>query len=154
MADLSLGAIPLKNLMLSDSITFSEKEPLKNVIKAMQSNATGSVLIFNGDELEGIFTERDFITRIIGQNIALNIPVHEYHTREVYTLSINDSLEDAVRLMVQKKIRHIPLLNESGKAQKIISIRDVIDYLAEFFPHEVLNLPPDFEQVPKTVEGG
>jgi hypothetical protein len=56
--------------------------------------------------------------------------------------------------MFENNLRHIPLVDELGQLNGILSIRTVVNFLAELFPTEVFNLPPKPDQIHETVEGG
>ena len=60
--------------------------------------------------------------------------------------------------MTRKGYRHLPIVDEKGDLQGVVSARDIIGYLAEFFPMEIYNLPPsttqEQDQVFDTREGG
>ena len=152
--EIDLREEKLHQMVLLAAMCVSPKTTLKQVIKEMQEKCRGSVLVEEKGDLVGIFTERDILTRILGKDIDDQKPIKEFMTKNPFTLKITDTLEDAVVLMVEKGIRHVPILDQFEGNDKVISVRDVIDYLAERFPTEVLNLPPDFNQTPKKEEGG
>ena len=69
------------------------------------------------------------------------------------TLKTTDSVADAIRLMNQGHYRHLPLVDENGGLVGVLGVRDLINYLAEHYPYEVYNLPPDPHQVIRAPEG-
>ncbi|HYE64820.1 MAG TPA: CBS domain-containing protein, partial [Pyrinomonadaceae bacterium] len=101
----------------------------------------------------GIFTERDLLTKVIGEQVDLNAPVRDLMSPVVKTLTPDATLGDAVRVMNEKSYRNIPLVKEDQLVGSI-SIFDVIAYLAESYPKETMNLPPVPAQVMETQEGG
>jgi CBS domain-containing protein len=50
--------------------------------------------------------------------------------------------------------RHVPLVDSDGRPVGILSVKDIVDYLAEHFPREVLNIPPEPGKQPRIPEGG
>ena len=56
--------------------------------------------------------------------------------------------------MSEFSIRHIPLVDEFGQTNGVLSIRTIVTFLSELFPKEVFNLPPKTDQIHETVEGG
>jgi CBS domain-containing protein len=72
---------------------------------------------------------------------------------DVHTLSKSDSLQSAINVMFEFNIRHVPLVDEFGQLSNVLSIRTLVNFLAELFPTEVFNLPPH-PQIHDTVEGG
>jgi CBS domain-containing protein len=72
------------------------------------------------------------------------------------TILESESLETAIRLMTAGGYRHLPLVDAAGTLVGVLSARDIIRHLAEFFPVEVMNLPPRLHQDEKiwSREGG
>ncbi|MCH8815479.1 MAG: CBS domain-containing protein [Chloroflexi bacterium] len=100
-------------------------------------------------------TERDVLLKIVARDVDYKEPVDNFMTKDPATLPKRATLGEAVRLMNDRDFRHIPIVDEStGEAVAIFSIRYVIDYLAESFPEQVLNLPPRPHQKMITPEGG
>jgi CBS domain-containing protein len=61
---------------------------------------------------------------------------------EPQTAHVEDSLDTAILYMAKGGYRHIPIVNEYNQPVGMVSIRDIISYLVEHFPQEVLTLPP------------
>jgi len=101
----------------------------------------------------GIFTERNLLTKIAGENIDLESPIKDWMQTAVETLSPEATIGDAVRLMNEKSFRNIPLV-KGDQLVGSISVFDIITYLAECYPKETMNLPPLPAQVMDTVDGG
>ena len=96
------------------------------------------------------------MTRVVGQKdqkIDLNLPVEGVMTKNPKTLRMTDTVADAIVLMNQGSYRHIPIVDTNGSVQGIVSVRDVIKYLAEHYPYEVYNLPPDPHQIMRSPDG-
>jgi CBS domain-containing protein len=74
-------------------------------------------------------------------------------TPEPASLSLDDSVEAAMRLMHEGDYRTIPLVDGEGQTAGVVTVRDLITYLAEHFPKEALNLPPDPDQKMTRAEG-
>jgi CBS domain-containing protein len=94
--------------------------------------------------LRGVFTERDLMTRVDHRG-------HDWHGRTIgecmtagpRCLDLDASLEDAIVLMQQGAFRNLPLVDASGRATGVLTVRDILRYIAENFPQEFVNLPPD-----------
>ena len=127
---------------------------LKDTLRVMREEGVGAVLICVGERLVGIFTERDVLNKLIGNRISESEPVDRFMTPEPAVLRRTDCLGDAVRMMTERGYRHIPLLDGQGLRAGLISAKDIVNYVAEHFPAEVVNLPPRLDQVFKTPEGG
>ena len=66
----------------------------------------------------------------------------------------DDPLGDAIRLMDEGDYRHLPIVDKAGRVEAVISIQQIIQFLAELYPAEVLNLPPEPHQYMDSREGG
>jgi signal-transduction protein with cAMP-binding, CBS, and nucleotidyltransferase domain len=139
-------------LQTGDYVAVSPYTPLSQAIEAMKSAEDGCVLISDDGRVSGIFTERDLLMKIVGQNVDLNSPISEWMQPSVFTLSPEATIGDAVRLMNEKSFRNIPL-EMKGELIGSVSVFDIITYLAECYPKTTMNLPP-IPQVMDTVDGG
>jgi CBS domain-containing protein len=90
------------------------------------------VLVVDGTELVGIFTERDVLMNVAGreQEFAED-PVREWMTPNPETVAEDDSIGFAIHKMDIGGYRHLPVM-ESGQPVGIISVRDVVRYLAAY----------------------
>ena len=140
-------------LQTSDYVAVSPFTPLSQAIEAMKSDEGGCVIVSDDGRVAGIFTERDLLTKIIGQQVDLDSPISQWMHRTVETLSPEATVGDAVKLMNEKGFRNIPLVKK-GELIGLISVFDIITYLAECYPKATMNLPPLPAQVMDTVEGG
>jgi len=140
-------------LPTDDYVAVSPYTPLAQAIEAMKNDEGGCVIVSDDGRVAGIFTERDLLTRVLGQNVDLQSPISDWMQTAVETLSSEATIGDAVRLMNEKSFRNIPLVNE-GQLVGSISVFDIITYLAECYPKATMNLPPLPAQVMDTVDGG
>ncbi len=120
----------------------------------MKTHRVGCVLVESDGALAGIFTERDILTKLVGTGYdPAAVRVDSVMTRTVETLSPDDPIAFALQRMSVGGFRHIPLV-DAGRPVGILSVKDIVDYLAENFAREVLNIPPEPGQHPQTPEGG
>ena len=140
-------------LHTSDYVAVSPFTPLSQAIEAMKSDEGGCVIVSDDGRVAGIFTERDLLTKIIGQEVDFESPISQWMHPTVETLSPDATIGDAVKLMNEKSFRNIPLVKK-GELIGLISVFDIITYLAECYPKTTMNLPPLPAQVMDTVEGG
>jgi CBS domain-containing protein len=121
-------------------------EPVVSVryaIEAMNEHRTGCVLVAEDDRLVGIFTERDVLTKIAGQEADIDtMTVAEVMTPDPECLTLEDGIAYALNMMSVGGFRHIPLVDSSHCPTGIVAMRDVVDFIVDMFPEEVLNLPP------------
>src|SRR6266850_3227510 len=140
-------------LTTDDYVAVSPYTPLSQAIEAMKDDEGGCVIVSDDGRVAGIFTERDLLNKILGENVDLESPISKWMQPLVETLSSEATIGDAVRLMNEKSFRNIPLVKQ-GELVGSISVFDIITYLAECYPKETMNLPPLAAQVMDTVDGG
>jgi len=140
-------------LPTDDYVAVSPYTPLSQAIEAMKDDEGGCVIISDDGRVVGIFTERDLLNKVLGENVDLESPISTWMQPAVETLSSEATIGDAVRLMNEKSFRNIPLV-KNGELVGSISVFDIITCLAECDPKETMNLPPLPAQVMDTLDGG
>lgn len=98
-------------------------------IKLMADKNIGSLLVMSGGKLAGVFTERDYTRKIALQGkTSKETRVWEIIPREVTSVTPDDSVEDCMRLMTEKRVRHLPVL-EGTNVVGIVSIGDLVNWI-------------------------
>jgi CBS domain-containing protein len=144
----------VSSMQTDDYVCISPSTPLSKAIESMSQDEGGCAIVCAEDGLVvGIFTERDLVTKIIGQEIDLNTPVRNLMSPIVATLTHDATIGDAVTIMNDRGYRNVPLVKD-GKLVGSISVFDVIGYLAECYPKTTMNLPPNPNQVMDSTDGG
>ena len=72
--------------------------------------------------------------------------IDNYMTKKPETLTKNDPISYALNKMHIYGIRHIPILNDNGKIHGMISVKDIISHLGNYFGEQIVNLPPNPSQ--------
>lgn len=127
---------------------------VKVAIDIMQSQRAGYIVIADRGKPVGIFTETDVVRKLLGKTVDWDRPVKEFMTLNPVCLRIRDTVGEAIDVMGKNRFYHIPLLDDKGYLVNVISVRTLIRFLAEFYPAEVLNLPPVPNQIMESAEGG
>ena len=97
-----------------------------DALKVMAEKEIGAVLVIDGDELAGIFSERDYARKVVLQGKASkDTPVREIMTEKVVCVRPEQTIEDCMGLMTDKRIRHLPVL-QGRKVIGVVSIGDVV----------------------------
>ena len=125
-----------------------------DVIREMQKSGLGYALIMNNNRLAGIFTERDLLLSVIGNDAILTQPVSEHMTPDPVCVDMHETVSQVLLLMHQGGYRQIPIVDAKGEVAGCVRHKDIAEYLVNHFANHVLNLPPDPEQFAKTPEGG
>ena len=142
------GKIPstlIKNIKSREPVRIRERTPLLAVVMTMKKARRGAAVIEdNAGKLIGIITERDLISRINHGTLEWHsIPVNEIMARDPKTIKITQYLHEALGIMLASKFRHLPVVDSDNHVISIMSVRDIITYVASLYPQEFLNLPPD-----------
>jgi CBS domain-containing protein len=132
------------DVMTPNPVTVEPSTTLVDIAKQMDREDIGEVLVAEGGRLCGLVTDRDIVVRAIaeGRDPATS-RVDDICTHEVTSVSPGDSIDDAVRLMSDRAIRRLPVV-ENGKPVGVVSLGDIA---TEKEPRSALgqisNAPPD-----------
>ena len=140
------GAIletPISDLPLRAPILIGATSTVADAVTSMNENHTGCVLVGKDGKLIGIFTERDVLTKNFLRADSDKVAVETVMTKNPETLEPDDSIAFALNKMSVGGYRHIPIVEASGKPVGVLSVRDIVDFLVDLFPEDVLNLPPN-----------
>lgn len=144
----------IATLPLTPPVTVQSGSNVGALLEEVQRKNVGCVLVCEAGRTVGIITERDVLLKIVARNVPESAAVDEYMTRDPETLTPEHSIGDAVNLMIERNFRHIPVVDADGTAHGIVSVKDVINLIAESFPEKVLNLPPRPHQKMESPDGG
>jgi CBS domain-containing protein len=116
----------LKDKGYSDVWTVSPDSSVNDALRLMSDKNVGALPVTEVGKLVGIISERDYARKVIlkGKS-SLNTPVSEIMTAEVISVQPEQSMEECMTLMTQKRVRHLPVLVED-KLVGLISIGDVL----------------------------
>jgi CBS domain-containing protein len=109
--------------------TIAPESTVFDAIKLMADKNIGALPVMSGTRLIGIFTERDYTRKIALQGkTSRQTKVEEILTKDVITVTPDDSVEDCMKLMTEHRVRHLPVM-ESQSLVGIISIGDLVNYI-------------------------
>jgi len=124
----TIGGVGIADAMTVRVVTVRPDETVQLAIARMNEENVGAVAVCEGHKLVGIFTERD-VLRLAGEGSQFGeIKMRDVMTTRVLTLTPDVEIIDAARLMREKKIRHVPVV-EDGNVLGIVGIRDVMGAL-------------------------
>jgi CBS domain-containing protein len=99
---------------------------MMDALKVMTANKIGAVLIVENNKIHGIFSERDCVQNLANlTDCSLQTPITDFMTSPVYYITPDQTLDDCMAVMTNKRLRHLPVL-EGEKLVGIISIGDVV----------------------------
>lgn len=117
---------------------------LAAAVALMRERGRGCVLVEDERRLVGIFTERDLLSRVEHAHAGWGErPIEAVMTAAPMVAHPDDSLFEAVRRLTEGRRRHLPICDRDGHLLGLVSIRDILAFIAARFPEELMNLPPD-----------
>jgi CBS domain-containing protein len=134
--------MPIKGLRVRRPVMVSPERSIDEVVSMMRTKRIGCVLVTEGDSLTGIFTERDVLLKVAGKGGDGSLKIREVMTPHPQAFQSGDSVAFVLNAMHVGGYRHIPVVNDQGMPVAVISMRDIVGFILEHFPQDVLNLPP------------
>ena len=117
----------IREVMTKDPLTLTDDATLIDAAKAMRDQDIGNVVVLSGGRVAGILTDRDIVVRGIADgHDCQSTQIGEICTRDLTTLSPDDSVEEAVRLMRDNAIRRLPVV-EGDRPVGIVSLGDLAE---------------------------
>jgi CBS domain-containing protein len=108
-------------------ITVQPETTVTDAVALLKEHNLGAVVVsVDGREVNGILTERDVVRRLVQGTEFLDGPASDIMTADVLTCAAGDSVESVMTTMTQRRIRHLPVVDEHRRLTGIISIGDVV----------------------------
>ena len=121
-------------------VTVPQEAPVLEVIRLMAEHHIGSVLVMRGPDIIGIATERDYARKVILQGrSSSDTPVSAIMSSPVICVTPEDSVSACMEIVTERKIRHLPVLENGGLAG-MVSIGDLVRAVIEDQQHEIHQL--------------
>ena len=114
-----------REIMTKNVRTATRDMSLGEVAALMRDGDMGAVPVVDGGKLIGIVTDRDIVIRVIAEGKNADTPISEAMTTEMFTVAPDDFVFEAIRLMGDKQIRRIPVIDNNGSLAGIIAMADV-----------------------------
>ncbi len=134
---------PIKHLKVRKPVLVSPGQSVMEAVRLMQEKKLGCLLVSEGGRLVGIFTERDVLTRVFGRKDVEALRVRDVMTPNPEAFQPDDSIAFVLNAMSVGGYRHVPVVDEKGAPIAVVSVKDIVGFIIEHFPEEVLNLPPE-----------
>jgi CBS domain-containing protein len=115
----------ISEVMTTNVATLDTKSTATDAARVMREQDIGDVVVTDGDQIRGIVTDRDIVVRAVAENRnPLEVSLAEIISDDLVTLSPDDSVDDAVRLMAERALRRLPVVQD-GKPVGIVSLGDL-----------------------------
>jgi CBS domain-containing protein len=111
--------------MTSEPKTATRDMTLQQVAELMRDGDMGSIPVVEGGKLVGIVTDRDIVVRSIAAGKNASSSVSGAMTTEIFSVKPDDFAFEAIRLMGDKQVRRVPVVNENGDLAGIIAMADI-----------------------------
>jgi CBS domain-containing protein len=144
----------IRDLDPRPALTLSDSAPVSEAVRLMRDERVGAVLVTRDGRPVGIFTERDILRRVVLTSLPGETPLKDVMTEDPETLGIDDGVGFALNRMILGGFRHIPVLDERGRAVGVLSQREIVAFVVALLPARVLNLPPEPHLQAHSEDGG
>lgn len=121
----AISRIRCREIMTKNVRTATREMTLREVAGLMRDGDMGAVPVVDNGKLIGIVTDRDIVVRAVSEGKDASTPIAEVMTTELFTVGPDDFVFEAIRLMGDKQIRRIPVVDTGDKLVGIIAIADV-----------------------------
>ena len=145
---------PISSLGLQTPVTVSTTASVGAALKAVQKHGQGYVLIVEDGRPRGIMSQREVLMKIVARDVKYESNVMEFVSKIPVTLTGTERISRAIKVMIAEGVDNIPIVDANGRATAVLRAADVIHFLAEAFPEQLLNLPPRPHQTLPKPEGG
>ena len=110
-------------------------------VEIMAEHAVGAVAVVDKGQLVGIFTERDVMLRVVLRHRRPNqTRVNEVMTSPVETVTDEKPEEEALVQMIERHVRHLPIVNAHGELAGMLSIRNLLEHRVDELARELHSL--------------
>lgn len=133
--------LPIAELRSPLAVCLDIGATIGEAVALMRQKKFGSVLITKKGRLAGIITERDILNKVIGQMDDFKTrPVVDVMTPDPLRLRPGDMIAYVMNNMHVGGYRHIPIVNEKDEPMSVVSIKDVMTFILDYFPQDVTNI--------------
>ena len=110
-------------------VSCAPETTIREAAQLMAARNVSTLAVCEGDQLAGIFTDKDLRSRVVAAETPLDRPISDVMTAKPRTLSGDASVAEAMAMMASGGFRHIPLLGSDGNLAGILSATDILSYL-------------------------
>ena len=135
-------------------VTIQQEQPVKRAVERMKRRRVGCILVLSGENLVGIFTERDLITRVLTQPGTMELPISELMTPDPLVARADEPINQVLSRFIRRGMRHLPVLDSDNRPVGTLSVRRAVHFLSDHTANTLYNLPPTHNQVPTSRGGG
>lgn len=124
----------------ADTYSIAPSATVWDAIKLMTDKSVGALLVTENETLVGVISERDYMRKVaLMGRASQTTEVRDIMTPNPFTVAPHESMEVCMELMTEKRIRHLPVV-QNGKVFAMLSIRDLLENIMEEQKHLILQL--------------
>ena len=108
-------------------VTVRPEATVMEAVRTMSDESIGAVAVTDGKRVIGIFSERDLMLRVVSERQdPEQVQIRDVMTSPVETIPRDSTVDDALKVMLEKHIRHLPILDRDGRLAGMISMRSLL----------------------------
>jgi CBS domain-containing protein len=124
-------SVKIKDVMVPNVVLVKEKTTIEKAVKLMNSHGIGSLVVESNGKPAGIVTERDMLTRVLlASKDPKKTTVDEIMSQPLIVGTPQMKLEEAVNLMIKKKIKKLPIAH-NGDLVGLMTLTDILHFQPE-----------------------
>jgi CBS domain-containing protein len=124
----------LEDVVMRIVVTISPEVTVRDATYLMEKKSTSCLVVMVDGRIEGILTSRDVIQRVVARGLnPSGVTVGEIATHPIIVLKPETFLSEAIKVMLQRKIKKIPLVDDGGRLVGLVSLSDIIEFHSELF---------------------
>ena len=113
-------------------VTVKQEATVMEAVGTMAEKSIGAIVVIEGNRLVGIFSERDLLLRVVSEKRdPERTLIRDVMTSPVETIHRDSTVDDALKVMLEKHIRHLPILDRDGRLSGMISMRSLLNEKVE-----------------------
>jgi CBS domain-containing protein len=113
----------------TEVVVIDAAAPVSELVRLLCDHGLGAAVVSaDGVHVEGIVSERDVVRRLADGADFLTQPVSSLMTHDVHSCSRTDSIQSVMSAMTERRIRHLPVVDEQGRLNGLVSIGDVVKW--------------------------
>lgn len=120
--------LTVNDVMTPQVVTARDDQTVKNAARVMANHGISSLVVFSADGLKGILTEKDIVTRVVCAGLDPNdVNVGEIMSEPVIVITPDTPLEKATEIMLQHRIKKLPVMEKVDETLQLVGILSLID---------------------------
>jgi len=120
------------------AVTVDAKVSVEKAVRTMVEHRVGAVIVTENGRMAGIFSERDLMQRVVLKKLEpAKTPVAKVMTAPVVSAPVDGDEDEAAQTMVERHIRHVPVVDKRKHPVGMLSFRDVMRNRVDDLKHEV-----------------